>query len=112
MCSVIGTWITISGSSGFDATSRDITVAEKKTAAKKLTRATKGVAPGKVAPPNKDPAAKKERAPKKETGAILTLDGREVRISNPDKPYFSRDVKLSKLDVVQYYLSVAGGADR
>jgi bifunctional non-homologous end joining protein LigD len=48
--------------------------------------------------------------PKKETAAILTLDGREVRISNPDKPYFSRDVKLSKLDVVQYYLSVADGA--
>jgi bifunctional non-homologous end joining protein LigD len=47
---------------------------------------------------------------KKETGAILSLDGREVRISNPDKPYFSRDVKLSKLDVVRYYLSVAGGA--
>jgi len=58
----------------------------------------------------KKPAAKKEKAPKKETGAILTLDGREVRISNPDKPYFSRDVKLSKLDVVRYYLSVAGGA--
>ncbi|MGZ3556031.1 MAG: DNA polymerase domain-containing protein [Gemmatimonadaceae bacterium] len=41
---------------------------------------------------------------------MLTLDGRDVRISNPDKPYFSRDVKLSKLDVVRYYLSVAEGA--
>src|SRR3954464_9159184 len=48
--------------------------------------------------------------PKKETAKILSIDGREVRISNPDKPYFSRDVKLSKLDVVQYYLSVASGA--
>jgi bifunctional non-homologous end joining protein LigD len=48
--------------------------------------------------------------PKKEPAAILSIDGREVRISNPDKPYFSRDVKLSKLDVVQYYLSVATGA--
>ncbi len=48
--------------------------------------------------------------PKKESAAILSIDGREVRISNPDKPYFSRDVKLSKLDVVQYYLSVATGA--
>ena len=48
--------------------------------------------------------------PKKETAQILSIEGREVRISNPDKPYFSRDVKLSKLDVVQYYLSVAGGA--
>jgi DNA ligase D-like protein (predicted polymerase) len=47
---------------------------------------------------------------KKETAAILSIDGREVRITNPDKPYFSRDVKLSKLDVVQYYLSVASGA--
>ena len=47
---------------------------------------------------------------KKESVAVLSIDGREVRISNPDKPYFSRDVKLSKLDVVQYYLSVASGA--
>jgi bifunctional non-homologous end joining protein LigD len=41
---------------------------------------------------------------------VLAIDGREVRITNPDKPYFSRDVKLSKLDVVNYYLSVATGA--
>jgi len=47
---------------------------------------------------------------KKESGEILLVDGREVRITNPDKPYFSRDVKLSKLDVVRYYLSVASGA--
>jgi len=47
---------------------------------------------------------------KKEAVAILSIDGRDVRISNPDKPYFSRDVKLSKLDVVKYYLSVASGA--
>ena len=31
-------------------------------------------------------------------------------MTNPDKPYFSRAVKLSKLDVVEYYLSVASGA--
>jgi len=48
--------------------------------------------------------------PKKDTTAILTIEGREVRITNPDKPWFSRDVKLSKLDVVKYYLSVASGA--
>ena len=48
--------------------------------------------------------------PKKDNAEVLAIDGREVRISNPDKPYFSRDVKLSKLDVVRYYLSVAGGA--
>jgi DNA ligase D-like protein (predicted polymerase) len=47
---------------------------------------------------------------KQETTAVLSIEGREVRISNPDKPYFSREVKLSKLDVVQYYLSVASGA--
>jgi bifunctional non-homologous end joining protein LigD len=47
---------------------------------------------------------------KKETAEVLSIDGREVRISNPDKPYFSRDVKLSKLDVVRYYMSVASGA--
>src|SRR6478736_768376 len=36
--------------------------------------------------------------------------GREVTVTSPDKPYFSRDVKLSKVDVVKYYLSVAPGA--
>src|SRR3954465_690568 len=48
--------------------------------------------------------------PKKEAAEILTVDGREVRVSNPAKPYFSRDVKLTKLDLVRYYLSVADGA--
>jgi bifunctional non-homologous end joining protein LigD len=47
---------------------------------------------------------------KKEAAEILSIDGREVRITNPEKPYFSRDVKLSKLDVVNYSLSVASGA--
>jgi DNA ligase D-like protein (predicted polymerase) len=45
-----------------------------------------------------------------EAAEILSVEGREVRITNPDKPYFSRDVKLSKLDIVRYYLSVASGA--
>ncbi len=48
--------------------------------------------------------------PKKETAEILSIDGRDVRISNPDKLYFSRDVKLTKLDIVKYYMSVASGA--
>ena len=48
--------------------------------------------------------------PKKESVEILSIEGREVRVSNPDKPYFSREVKLSKLDVVRYYLAVAPGA--
>jgi bifunctional non-homologous end joining protein LigD len=28
----------------------------------------------------------------------------------PGKPYFSKQAKLSKLDIVRYYLSVAPGA--
>jgi bifunctional non-homologous end joining protein LigD len=47
---------------------------------------------------------------KAEAAEVLTIDGREVRVTNPDKPYFSREVKLSKLDLVRYYLSVADGA--
>jgi len=46
----------------------------------------------------------------KEQSEVLSIAGREVRISNPNKPYFSREVKLSKLDVVRYYLAVAPGA--
>ena len=48
--------------------------------------------------------------PKKETAETLTIDGREVRVTNPDKLYFSRDVRLTKLDVVRYYLAIAPGA--
>jgi DNA primase len=48
--------------------------------------------------------------PKKDNAEVLAIDGRDVRITNPDKPYFTRDVKLSKLDVVRYYLSIADGA--
>ena len=47
---------------------------------------------------------------KKDDAVELSIEGRQVRISHPDKPYFSRDIKLSKLDLVQYYLSVASGA--
>jgi DNA ligase D-like protein (predicted polymerase) len=47
----------------------------------------------------------------KDDGAeILSIDGREVRVTHPDKPYFSKQTKLSKLDLVRYYLSVAPGA--
>jgi bifunctional non-homologous end joining protein LigD len=41
---------------------------------------------------------------------VLSIGGREVRVTHPDKPYFSLDTKLSKLDLVRYYLSVAPGA--
>lgn len=46
----------------------------------------------------------------KETGELISLGGHEVRITHPDKPYFSRAAKLSKLDIVRYYLAVAPGA--
>jgi len=41
---------------------------------------------------------------------VLAIDGKEIRITHPDKLYFTREVKLSKLDLVRYYLSVAPGA--
>jgi bifunctional non-homologous end joining protein LigD len=47
---------------------------------------------------------------KKDTAEVLSIEGREVRVTNPDKPYFSTETKLSKLDLVRYYLSVAPGA--
>jgi bifunctional non-homologous end joining protein LigD len=47
---------------------------------------------------------------KKDATAVLSINGRDVHITHPDKPYFSRDVKLSKLDIVNYYMAVAAGA--
>jgi len=47
---------------------------------------------------------------KEEANEILSIEGREVRITHPDKIYFSKQAKLSKLDLVRYYLSVAPGA--
>jgi DNA ligase D-like protein (predicted polymerase) len=47
---------------------------------------------------------------KEEAPELLSLEGREVKITNPSKPYFSKDVRLSKLELVRYYLSVADGA--
>jgi DNA ligase D-like protein (predicted polymerase) len=47
---------------------------------------------------------------KDDTAEVLSVEGREVRVTHPDKPYFSRDAKVSKLDLVRYYLSVAPGA--
>src|SRR5262244_2494068 len=47
---------------------------------------------------------------KKAANEVLVLEGREVQITHPDKPYFSAQAKVSKLDLVRYYLSVAGGA--
>jgi len=41
---------------------------------------------------------------------VLSIEGREVRVTNPDKLYFSLETKLTKLELVRYYLSVAPGA--
>ena len=46
----------------------------------------------------------------KDASEVLSIDGREVRVTHPHKPYFSKEIKLSKLDLVRYYLSVAPGA--
>jgi len=46
----------------------------------------------------------------KDHAETLTVAGREVRVTHPDKPYFTREAKLTKLDVVRYYLAVADGA--
>src|SRR5687768_14910897 len=47
---------------------------------------------------------------KEERAEVLSIEGHDVRITNPEKPYFSREVKLSKLQLVRYYLAVAPGA--
>jgi DNA ligase D-like protein (predicted polymerase) len=49
---------------------------------------------------------------KEESAEVLSIEGREVRVTHPSKLYFSREAKLSKLDVVRYYLAVAEGALR
>jgi DNA primase len=49
---------------------------------------------------------------KDETWVTLSIDGHYVRITHPDKLYFSKQVKLTKLYLIHYYLSVAPGALR
>ena len=46
----------------------------------------------------------------KEEAEVLAINGREVRVTHPDKPYFSAQTKLSKLELVRYYLAIAPGA--
>ncbi|MGZ3417388.1 MAG: non-homologous end-joining DNA ligase [Polyangiales bacterium] len=46
----------------------------------------------------------------KEEAELLEIDGREVKITNPNKLYFSKEAQVTKLEVVRYYLSVAEGA--
>src|SRR3954463_4089633 len=47
---------------------------------------------------------------KQEASETLSIEGREVQITHPDKLYFSSQLRISKLDLVKYYLSVASGA--
>ena len=45
-----------------------------------------------------------------EAAEILSVNGREVRVTHPEKLYFSKQIQLTKLDIVRYYLAVADGA--
>ena len=40
----------------------------------------------------------------------LNVEGRELRISHPQKLYFSKQVQVTKLELVEYYARVAPGA--
>jgi bifunctional non-homologous end joining protein LigD len=46
---------------------------------------------------------------KEAANKVLPVEGRELNITNPDKVYFSQ-ARISKLDLVRYYLKVAPGA--
>ena len=47
---------------------------------------------------------------KPDDAEVLTIGSREVRVTHPEKLYFSKEVRLTKLDLVRYYLAVAPGA--
>jgi bifunctional non-homologous end joining protein LigD len=46
---------------------------------------------------------------KEEASEVLSIEGRAVGVTHPDKLYFSAQA-ISKLDLVRYYLSIAPGA--
>ncbi|HSY67719.1 MAG TPA: hypothetical protein VK813_03700, partial [Edaphobacter sp.] len=48
--------------------------------------------------------------PKDDTAELLTIDDHTVRITHPEKLYFSRNIQLTKLDLVRYALAIAPGA--
>ncbi len=48
--------------------------------------------------------------PKDDTAELLHIDDHTVRITHPEKLYFSRETQLTKLDLVRYYLAIAPGA--
>jgi len=41
---------------------------------------------------------------------VLFINGHEVRVTHPDKLYFSKQARVTKLDLVRYYLLVTPGA--
>lgn len=45
-----------------------------------------------------------------EAPEILELDGHEVAVTHPSKLYFSRSARVTKLELVRYYVAVAQGA--
>ena len=47
---------------------------------------------------------------KESDNKVLSIEGREVEVTNPAKFYFSSQAKVTKLELVEYYLSVAPGA--
>jgi DNA ligase D-like protein (predicted polymerase) len=47
---------------------------------------------------------------KQSASEVLSIEGREVQITHPDKLYFSAQARISKVELVRYYLSVAPGA--
>ena len=47
---------------------------------------------------------------KEEAVEVLSIEGREVRVTHPDKLYFSKQATLTKLELIRYYLAVAPGA--
>jgi DNA ligase D-like protein (predicted polymerase) len=49
-------------------------------------------------------------AKNEEEAELLSIEGHQVRVTHPNKLYFSKQTKLSKLDIVRYYLSIAPGA--
>jgi bifunctional non-homologous end joining protein LigD len=40
----------------------------------------------------------------------LSIEGREVRVTHPDKLYYSKQARLTKLEIVRYFLSIAPAA--
>jgi DNA ligase D-like protein (predicted polymerase) len=49
---------------------------------------------------------------RKDDFEALLIEGREVRITHPNKAYFSKQAHVSKIDLVRYYLKVSEGALR